>query len=167
MTSIAIVGCGNAKLTDDEITNWIRLKELYTSNYFAKKREYAEIITDDWYILSAKYGLEDPNRPITETYDLALTDLTDQGKYEWAIELGIGLRVLIERHDPTEVHLLLGEQYRVAVEDVLEEELANGWSDVVNPFKGTSGIGEQMSRINNMIQRDLGPDQQTFREVIS
>jgi len=35
-------------------------KELYTSTYFEKMRDYAEREHDDWWILSAKHGLLDP-----------------------------------------------------------------------------------------------------------
>lgn len=55
-----IVGCGKEKRNRK-----CEAQRMYTSTYFAKKREYAQWVGDEWYILSAKYGIIAPNRVIS------------------------------------------------------------------------------------------------------
>jgi hypothetical protein len=63
---IAIIGCSKSK------QNYTcRADEMYTGTIFQKSYEVAKQITDNIYILSAKYGLLKPDT-IIEPYDLAL-----------------------------------------------------------------------------------------------
>ena len=63
---IAIIGCSKSK------QNYAcRADEMYTGTIFIKSYNVAKQITDNVYILSAKYGLLKPDN-IIEPYDLAL-----------------------------------------------------------------------------------------------
>ena len=59
-------------------------KSLYTSPYFKKMRSYAEQYHDDWWILSAKHGLLDPDDERIEPYDETLSGARKAKKREWA-----------------------------------------------------------------------------------
>jgi hypothetical protein len=59
-------------------------KDLYTSSYFEKMRAYAEQYHDDWWILSAKHGLLDPDGEPIDPYDETLTGARVETKREWA-----------------------------------------------------------------------------------
>ena len=59
-------------------------KNLYASAYFEKMRSYAERYHDDWWILSAKHGLLDPDGEPIEPYDETLTGAKVARKREWA-----------------------------------------------------------------------------------
>ena len=59
-------------------------KNLYTSAYFEKMRSYAERYHDDWWILSAKHGLLDPDGEPIQPYDETLTGARVAEKREWA-----------------------------------------------------------------------------------
>ena len=48
-----------------------KARDLYQSNLFKLGVEYLDLKTDDWYILSAKYGLVHQNQLITN-YDESL-----------------------------------------------------------------------------------------------
>lgn len=76
---IGLVSC--VKTKRDEPTT---PKELYTSDYFKKMRSYAEQYHDDWWILSAKHGLLDPDGEPIEPYDETLRDARVAKKREWA-----------------------------------------------------------------------------------
>jgi len=71
--TVALVGCGKAKRDFRS-----KARNLYTSNYAKKKRDFAEVAADDWLILSAKYGLVDPDRRIPP-YDVTATDVDPLG----------------------------------------------------------------------------------------
>jgi hypothetical protein len=59
-------------------------KDLYTSSYFEKMRAYAEQFHDDWWILSAKHGLIDPDGDPIEPYDETLSGARVATKREWS-----------------------------------------------------------------------------------
>jgi hypothetical protein len=59
-------------------------KNLYTSDYFDKMRSYAERYHDDWWILSAKHGLLDPDGEPIQPYDKTLTGARIAEKRKWA-----------------------------------------------------------------------------------
>lgn len=79
MIEIGLVSC--VKTKRDEPTT---PKELYTSDYFEKMRSYAEQYHDDWWILSAKHGLLDPDGDPIEPYDETLSGARVGRKREWA-----------------------------------------------------------------------------------
>lgn len=59
--------------------------ELYTeSAFFRKARSYVETNHDDWYILSAKHYLLDPDGPPIEPYDETLNGAPVAKKREWS-----------------------------------------------------------------------------------
>jgi hypothetical protein len=59
--------------------------ELYdTSTLFQKASAYAERTHDEWYVLSAKHGLLDPDGPAIEPYDETLTGATVDERTAWA-----------------------------------------------------------------------------------
>jgi len=82
MTEIGLVSCVKTKRDEPAIP-----KELYTSDYFEKMRSYAEQYHDDWWILSAKHGLLDPDGEPIEPYDETLSGARVARKREWADEV--------------------------------------------------------------------------------
>jgi hypothetical protein len=79
MIEIGLVSCVKTK-RDEPATP----KNLYTSDYFEKMRTYAEQYHDDWWILSAKHGLLDPEGDPIEPYDETLSGARVAAKREWA-----------------------------------------------------------------------------------
>ncbi len=59
-------------------------RDLYTSDYFNKMQSYAEEEHDEWWILSAKHGLLDPEGPPIEPYDETLTGARVAKERDWA-----------------------------------------------------------------------------------
>lgn len=62
-------------------------RDLYTSPYYRKMRSYAEEEHDEWWILSAKHGLLDPDGPPIKPYDKTLTGARVARKRDWAEEV--------------------------------------------------------------------------------
>jgi hypothetical protein len=82
MTEIGLVSCVKTK-RDDPTTP----KDLYTSDYFEKMRSYTEQHHDDWWILSAKHGLLDPDGGPIEPYDETLSGANKAKKQEWSSDV--------------------------------------------------------------------------------
>lgn len=58
--------------------------DLYTSPYFEKMRTYAEREHDEWWILSAKHGLLNPDGEPIEPYEETLTNAGVKERRAWA-----------------------------------------------------------------------------------
>jgi len=76
---IGLVSC--VKTKRDEPTT---PKDLYTSSYFEKMRSYAEQYHDEWWILSAKHGLIEPDGDPIKPYDETLSGARVATKRKWA-----------------------------------------------------------------------------------
>lgn len=74
---VVLIGCVSGKLNRPA-----RARDLYTSPLFVRRRLYAQRSTKRWAILSALYGLVQPD-DFLRPYDLALTSLTAAEREEW------------------------------------------------------------------------------------
>lgn len=135
---IALVGCGAAKMVT---AGPVPARDLYTSTYFAKKREFAQEHCHNWRILSAEHGAPCPGREI-ETYERHIDDVDVDS---WARRARLHLWKYKRDY---ELVVLAGQKY---IEPI------RGWLDEIDstvryPFGETSGIGEQLSVLNSLIE---------------
>lgn len=99
--TICLVGCGKAKLA-----HAAPAKDLYTGSLFAAARRYAEEC-DEWRIVSALYGLVEPEREI-DPYEYRLDPKDAQ---QWGQSVANALVYDLRAIGPYEVVLLMGEDY--------------------------------------------------------
>jgi len=64
-------------------------REKFRSTYFGHNRGFAETLCAGWSILSAKFGLLDPDRVVGD-YDLAITD-DDVDTAQWVEDIRTAL----------------------------------------------------------------------------
>lgn len=112
-------------------------KNLYKSDWFIKARKWAEKNGDRWYILSAKYGLLDPEK-IIEPYNMTLSTMSSDARREWGVVVTEQIKNRIKF--PSKIILLAGQKYREHI------DLHNYIADI--PMKGL-GIGQQLQWLNN------------------
>lgn len=80
MDEIGLVSCTKTKLEQPAPPG-----ELYApSTLFSKARQYCEQHHDDWYILSAKHHLLEPDSSPIEPYDETLTGTRVGRKRKWS-----------------------------------------------------------------------------------
>ena len=106
MTSVGaiyLVSCVKTKLPHPAPA-----KKLYTSDWFHKARTYVEASGQPWFILSAKYGMLDPDT-IVDPYELTLKRMKAAERREWAerVEARIGTLPATRRFV-----VLAGDAYR-------------------------------------------------------
>lgn len=142
---MALIGCGAAKNPGK-----LPAKDKYSSNYFGLKWDYGDVVCDEQRIVSANYGLLEPTDMIHD-YDLTIDDLDDQQRSEWIDDVNTAILGAVRNNDIDEVHVLLGSDYRDALSFTFEKLEERGVK-LVYPFEGTSGIGEQMSRLKELTQ---------------
>ena len=151
--TVAVIGCGNAKRDEPS-----KARDLYTSNYFGLKLEYAEHFADRVVILSAEHGLVWSKRTI-DPYD---TTLDDRDRDALVDEVAWNLRSPFTDHSHTdEVLLLAGRDYASIYADAIEQENEIAFEpldfEVVDVFAEAElgGIGEQMGWIRRAVDKDL------------
>ena len=120
-------------------------RDLYCSDWFLKARAYVETRSAKWFILSAKYGLVEPQQ-IIAPYKATLSDMSAAKRKDWADKVATDLRPRCPKG--TEVVVLAGRFYREHLVRTL-----NHWGcKPYIPLEGM-GIGKQLS----WFKRSLGP----------
>lgn len=76
---VVLVSCGKKKLDHSA-----KAADLYQGNLFRAAREYAEIEGVEWWVISALYGLVDPDQPIGP-YNVTMRDLTPMQRAAWGL----------------------------------------------------------------------------------
>ena len=84
-------------------------RDLYTSTWFDKASAYARQVADEWYILSAKYGLVSPGTVIAP-YEQTLTKMPAAERQAWAGRVLKNLGAVLTPGD--HVVILAGQAYR-------------------------------------------------------
>jgi hypothetical protein len=114
-----------------------RARDLYTSAWFKKARAYVEHTGAAWLVLSAEYGLLDPDTDV-DPYERTLNTMPIAERRAWARRV---LAQLANRAGQVErVVLFAGERYR----EFLMPALAELGIMVEVPLAGLR-IGEQLS----------------------
>ena len=121
----------------------MRARDLYISDWFNKASSYAEKVSDEWYILSARYGLVDPNSVIAP-YDETLNNMPLSNRRPWSLIVMQDLRPLLNKGD--HIVVLAGLKYR----EFLVEPLRSAGCQVDVPMEGLR-IGEQLSWLSKQI----------------
>lgn len=142
MSRVCLVACAKKKQESKEPA-----EDLYDSTLFNLARRYAELHSDTWFILSAKYGLLSP-KEIIEPYDLTLKDLSRAERRDWAARVENQLRKVLKPGDS--VVMLAGVLYRQDLVPLLE---LRGLKTII-PLKGLS-IGRQQKRLIDLNSGDI------------
>jgi cytoplasmic iron level regulating protein YaaA (DUF328/UPF0246 family) len=129
--SIALVSCVSKKQSIA-----LPAKSLYLSDWFKKASAYAIQNADHWYILSAKYGLLDPDTVI-EPYDETLNIMPIAARRLWGKEVLENLLQKTEEGD--KLIFLAGQRYR----EFLIQPLKSRGYQIEIPMAGLR-IGEQL-----------------------
>lgn len=116
MSKIGLVSCVKTKREEPATP-----KELYTSPYFEKMRAYAERYHDDWWILSAKHGLLDPDGDPIESYDETLSGARVAKRREWAETLANQMEQEGLLSDNTTLVLHAGKDYYEELLPLIED----------------------------------------------
>lgn len=107
---LVLVGCSKKKA---DTCSPIPAKDLYKGNLFRFTREFAELMGYDYRIISAKYGLIEPDTLI-ETYDQVLRSYKDADTLRPGVEEK--LQAIVQNYD--KVLVIAGAAYRRTLERI-------------------------------------------------
>ena len=119
-------------------------RNLYTSQLFKNASAYAEKISDEWFIISAKYGLVRPS-DLLEPYDVTLKDMSAFERSQWAQRIFSDLKPCLQNTD--KVVMLAGVIYRKDLVQMIE----GLGCKVEIPMIGLR-IGEQVSWLKKQLE---------------
>ena len=103
---IGLVGCVKSKRAEPAPA-----RDLYVSTLFAGRRAFVEMTCDQWYVLSVKHGLVDPETVI-EPYDVALATHSTRERRQWARAVIEELQQRVGDLGIHEFEIHAGSQYR-------------------------------------------------------
>ena len=131
---IGLVGCVKLKADVPRAA-----RELYVSALFSGRRSYVEGSCNEWWVLSAKYGLVHPDA-VLSPYDATLKDASRPARCQWSerVLAMIDEQVRPAGGDAFEIHA--GVEYR---DFGLVDSLRSRGFAVVIPTEGMP-IGEQL-----------------------
>lgn len=136
---IVLVSCVSEKRTVPSPA-----RDLYTSDWFTKAARYAEQVADEWYILSARYGLVHPDQ-VLEPYNATLKTMGKSARQAWAAQVFASLKPRLSPGDT--VVFLAGQAYR----EFLLAQVTRLGRKVEIPMEGLR-IGEQMQWLNQHLK---------------
>jgi hypothetical protein len=110
---IFLIACSRRKCRDV-----VPARHLYISTLFNLASKYAERESNKWFILSAKWGLVEPDR-VLGPYNQMLNELTDVERKKWARNVFDNLRSNLKRGDT--VVFIAGILYREFLIPLLED----------------------------------------------
>lgn len=135
---IALISCSSKKKSGS-----CKAKHLYDGDLFKKSMNYVKNRYDKWFILSAKYGLLNPD-DIISGYDLSLNSLSKNELSKWSKNISEKILKL----NPDEIDFYCGVNYRKYLIDILKKNNIKCNS----PLEGL-GIGKQLKFYKNNIQK--------------
>lgn len=116
------------------------VREMYVSPLFMKSRTYAEVHADHWFILSAKYGLVEPDEVIAP-YEKTLNNAGVSERREWARRVHAQLESRGVLQQGVSFVWLAGAKYQESLRKLL------GDFDHHDPLAGLR-MGERLARLS-------------------
>jgi len=145
--TLVIIACGKRKIWDKyPKMGAVQAKDVYISSYFNLSKKYAEKFSDEWIILSAKYGFVKPNYIIPGNYNVSFND--SNKRYISKKRLLEQIRNLgFKRY--TKIIVLGGSTYYKKVQEAFQ----NLRICIENPLEGL-GIGSRQKKLKELLTKE-------------
>lgn len=140
---IVLISCVKKKKATKD-----KAKNLYISSLFQKYWKYSQSFhSDKIFILSAKYGLLDPEQ-IIEPYDESLNNISSRNRKAWADKVLSQMRTAGLNLEKDRFTILAGKNYRQYL--IGEQKIKYAET----PLADIGGIGKILSYLNTHIQKE-------------
>ncbi len=143
---LILIGCVKEKRAGRHLA-----RELYASQLFKRRRAYAESLAAPWYILSAKYGLVEPDQVI-DSYDLSLKDLPAHERRAWSEKVFRDLEQKAGSLNGKVIEIHAGQEY---FGNGLKEALGKRGAVVRVPTRGLP-LGKQLAFYDCLAESQSG-----------
>lgn len=146
MSRLVIVRCGKKKIWDgNPSAGPTRAKDAYTSPASQTYMRYADQLSDEWIILSAKYGFIDPDFVIPCNYNVTFENKSTNPLSIQELKQQVRDKRLGQFN---EIEVLGGKCYAYHVQQAFSETKAK----VLKPFEGIKGNGSMSQKVNQALR---------------
>ena len=135
MNKVGLISCVSLKQNKKCLA-----KDMYISSLFKKSQAFVNKYYDDYYILSAKYGLVSKDQQI-KPYDLTLNNLSKVKRELWSVLVAKQIKEKIVKED--ELFILAGANYY--------KDLLKYLQNKTNIIMEGLPIGKRLQFLNNNI----------------
>lgn len=137
MKKITLVGCCAQKLSTVALA-----RDLYRSHLFQKSAKWAENQGDEWFILSAKYGIVKPCGHIAP-YESSLAKMNPVERSLWNEAVAFEIKDMVRLWEVEKLHItvMAGKSYTGWI------DLLDGRFEVFQPMVGLQ-IGQRLNWLN-------------------
>lgn len=156
MDRVFLIACSAGKIKADLVP----ARDLYNSQLFTLARSYAEMSSDPWFILSAKFGLLDPAR-LVAPYDESLNDKRSTERADWVRTVKSQLKERLLRS--VELVMLAGRAYRDPLQHLLETQ--GHIITVPNDINSTAIVRSILAMAGHLNLRVIAEGIETFEQV--
>jgi hypothetical protein len=136
--TVYLISCVGRKLSTPA-----QARDLYTSEWFVKARDYVENTGCPWFILSAEHGLVTPER-ILAPYERTLNTMRKPERQAWATRVKAQMEASLPATD--RIIVLAGMRYREFLMEYLERR-----AKVEVPME-RRGIGQQLQYLTTALR---------------
>lgn len=116
---------------------------MYISTWFKKCKNFVDKEYDNWYILSAKYGLIH-HSDVIEPYDITISQMPQAQRILWGIEICDKLNNLYSQ-EVINIDIYAGKLYRKYIINNLDKFEINYRIPLIG-----MGIGEQLKELSRL-----------------
>lgn len=147
----AIISCGAVKIWDLQPNiGPQKAQDVYIGSYTKQLKKYVNCYYDDWFILSAKYGIIHKDFIIAEKYDVTFNDKRSNPVNIEQLNESITKSDICSYN---QIEVLAGSNYTA----MLKRSIIDN-SKMVFPLKGIGGMGYHMQWMANRIKEKIATD---------
>ncbi|UIO98967.1 hypothetical protein Hbl1158_10520 [Halobaculum sp. CBA1158] len=116
----------------------------YATAFFTKKAELADLVCDEWVVLSERNGVIDPDAEV-EGVDREFTELEPAERARWATDVVAEVSSRVRKNEFDRVVVFADRPVRTALKDRggLLSRVAAAGADTVEPLSGIGGRDRQ------------------------
>lgn len=129
----------------------------YATAFFTRKAELADLVCDEWVILSERHGVLAPDEEVEEV-DREFTDLEPAAQARWSMEVVAEVASRVRKHEHDRVVVFADRPMRDALKERggLLSRVAAAGAETVEPLAGIGGQERQEQWLDEQlaIRRD-------------
>lgn len=120
------------------------VKDRYATEFFTKKAELAEYVSDEWVVLSERHGVVEPDEEV-EGIDREFEELEPAEQARWAMDVVAEVASRVRKHEYDRVVVFADRTMRVALEERggLMSRMAAAGAKTIEPLAGIGGRERQ------------------------
>ncbi|WP_435064982.1 DUF6884 domain-containing protein [Halobaculum sp. EA56] len=134
-----------------------RAADRYATAFFTKKAELAELVCDEWVVLSERHRVIDPDEEV-EGVDREFTELEPAARARWSMDVVAEVVSRVRKHEYDRVVVFADRPMRNALKERggLLSRVAAAGAETVEPLAGIGGRERQERWLDEQLEIRTG-----------